>query len=141
MPHLCIKKKAIGFHFQGHSKVSYLSQNIDYLLLAPLLFLELCRMMGPDFPLWLFQGAGVGLGQQSRNFPVLYLNSFSSSKMYSHTVFPQIEILHLTAPPISLTCIYPSCYGLNVTASFGPSLIHPHQVWIGYHSFVLSQHP
>lgn len=86
-------------------------------------------------------------GEQKRDFPVLYLNSFNSLEVFAFTELPMIRTFHLTAlpPPTSvastkLTVFIPQAT-LSVTASFRASLSHPHQVWIREPSFVLSEHP
>ena len=74
-----------------------------------------------------------------RNVPARYLSSFDSSRIYSHMLLPLIGTLQLTTsllPVISprLTFLYPSGYGLSVTASLRTSLFDPRWVWIRHHS-------
>lgn len=118
-PTLFIKKKkkiAIGFHFQGHSKL-------------------------PPVPMYcLFTSSTIAHFGADRNVPVLYLSSFDSSKIYSHMLLPLIGTLQLTTSLLPatvtsprLTSLYPSGYGLSVTASLR-TLFYPHQVWIRHHS-------
>lgn len=128
------KKKAIDFHFQGHSKLSYLSQNTDSLFISCSIdFFWNSKMMGADSPFRPCQRAGAGLGQQNKNFPVLYLNPFNSSKVYPYTVLRWIGIPHLTVPPPPYRC-HLSQFKLYLSSKLwfqcrcllGPSLMHPY---------------